>query len=228
MDLVLSVKERLLNAACRRLTTEGLASLQARSVAADVGLSTSALYTHFGSMPALISAVADRLFGEFALAIAAPGTTDDPVADLLAMGLAFRTFAVTRPNEYALLFTQPGLPGRPGARSEVVRTSQDRGTPAAKAAFGVLVDTTQRLVDSDRVGDADATTVATQFWAAIHGYVSLELTGHLDPATDLAAFASLFITQLIGLGDTAERVGMSLSKAVARVPSGVMVAPDPL
>ena len=67
--------------------------------------------------------------------------------------------------------------------------------------------------------------MATQFWAAIHGFVSLELTGHLDPVTDLGVFASLFVTQLIGLGDDPERVGASLTRAVARVPAGVMVRP---
>lgn len=222
----MTVKERLLDAAYRRLSAEGIGSLQARGIAADVGLSTSALYTHYGNISGLLNAVRDRAYGEFTDALLAPGQTDDPVADLLAMGLAHRIFALVKKNEYALLFSQRVNVPRPGIKASFPEGhGLETMSPAATHAFQVLYDTTQRMLDSGRFGDADAVIVATQLWAAIHGYVSLELTGHLNPESDLGVFASLFVTQLIGLGDSPERVGMSMAKAIRRVPNGIALDP---
>ena len=51
------VRRRLLDAAAQVLAEEGPSALTARRLTRDVGASTMAVYTHFGSMPALVREV---------------------------------------------------------------------------------------------------------------------------------------------------------------------------
>jgi len=49
-----SPRERLVEAGTRLLERDGLEALKARKVAAEIGVSTMAVYTHFGGMNGLL------------------------------------------------------------------------------------------------------------------------------------------------------------------------------
>ena len=88
---------------CDILNEDGPDALQTRKIASAAGTSTMAVYTHFGGMPALIAAVAEEGLRQFDAAMTMPPTSD-PVADLMATGIAYRRYAIERPHMYRLMF----------------------------------------------------------------------------------------------------------------------------
>ena len=92
----------LLKAAERAIEDRGVDALSVRGVAADVGVSTRAVYSVFGSREALVAALAVRAFDLLGTAVAELPATDDPIADLINAGLEFRRFGIDRPSLFAL------------------------------------------------------------------------------------------------------------------------------
>ena len=105
-----SPRDRLLAAAIRLLEDSGPEALQARKLAAEIGASTMAVYTHFGGMRQLIAAIAREGFVRLNGRLAQAPETGDPVADLIELGLAYRDHAVANPQLYRVMFgvTAPG------------------------------------------------------------------------------------------------------------------------
>ena len=79
----------LLEAAERAIEDQGIDSVSVRGVAADVGTSTRAVYSLFGSKEGLVAALAARAFDVLGTAVARLPRTDDPTADLVRAGLTF-------------------------------------------------------------------------------------------------------------------------------------------
>src|ERR1700739_2331694 len=98
-----SVRDEMLHAAVGLLDDQGPDALQTRKVAGAAGTSTMAVYTHFGGMRGLIAEVAEEGLRQFDAALTVP-QTDDPVADLFAVGAAYRRYAIERPHMYRLMF----------------------------------------------------------------------------------------------------------------------------
>ena len=143
------VPERLVRATIGLLAEQGPSAIKARTVAEASGLSTMAVYTHFGRIPELLRAVVDQGFKELDRAIAQVPVTDDPVADLSAMALAGRQFARQNPHLYDLMF---GL----STRRATYRPLPDSDlrfsgrSPAFHRAYVRLHAACQRLVSSGR------------------------------------------------------------------------------
>ena len=76
------VPERVVQATIGLLAEQGPSAIKARTVASASGLSTMAVYHHFGGIAELIRAVADRGFTELDRAFSQVPVTEDPVADL--------------------------------------------------------------------------------------------------------------------------------------------------
>ena len=88
-----SVRDEMLHAAVDLLDEHGPDALQTRKVAGAAGTSTMAVYTHFGGMRGLIAELAEEGYRQFDAALTVP-ETDDPVADLFALGAAYRRYAI--------------------------------------------------------------------------------------------------------------------------------------
>ena len=63
------VREQLVEGGIALLERDGLARSSVRNVAAEVGTSTMAVYTHFGGMTGLIDAIAGEAFARFTQAL---------------------------------------------------------------------------------------------------------------------------------------------------------------
>jgi AcrR family transcriptional regulator len=192
------VKERLVEAAVRLLADSGPEALQARKIAAEAGTSTMAVYTHFGGMAALLDAVASEGFRRLSADLAAVTPTEDPVADLLALSLAYRHTAREHPELFAVTFGRAkGL-----SLAEVVASGDSN---EGSTAFGYLLRATERAIEAGRFHGAPF-PAAAQLWSAVHGYVTLETSGHFgqrrQDVEDI--LVPLGVTLAIGLGDTAE------------------------
>jgi AcrR family transcriptional regulator len=169
-------RERLIEAAAALLVDEGPGAVSVRRVASDVGVSTMAVYTWFGSKEELLEAVRAEGFARFGASLAAVGETSDPLHDLLGLGSAYRRFAHEFPHLYHAMFgrTLAGIEPTPEHAAQ------------ARATFDIMRDAVARAVELG-VWTCDVDSAAGQLWAAVHGFVMLELADvMLDPDHDAA------------------------------------------
>ena len=95
---------RLVAAAAKLLAEGGPDGVSVRRVAAEIGTSTMAVYTHFGGKPELLRAVSVEGFRHLAARLAEVEPTDDPVADIAALARAYRRSALDDPHLFAAMF----------------------------------------------------------------------------------------------------------------------------
>jgi AcrR family transcriptional regulator len=193
----------LVEAAARLLAAHGPAALSARRLAAEVGTSTMAIYTHFGSMPDLVRAVVREGFDRLARRLAEVPATDDPVADLANQSRAYRRNALAEPHLYAVMLGGSAVAG-------FALTDEDRRI--GLDTFRVARDSAQRCIDAGRFRPTDPWAVARQLLCLVHGRILLELGGYLDgPPFDiqLRDFA-------VGAGDTIEAATASVTAPARR------------
>lgn len=221
-DVQRDVREEMLNAAVALLDEHGPDALQTRKVAGAAGTSTMAVYTHFGGMRGLIAAVAEEGLRRFDAALTVPRTAD-AVADLFAIGAAYRRHAIERPHAYRLMFGSTSAHGINAPVHNLLTLTVaeiERDYPS----FAHVVRGVRRCMAAGRItvgaADDDAAVVATaaQFWALVHGFVMLELAGFYgdDGAAVLPVLTSMNSNLLVALGDSPERVSRSLQAATPR------------
>ncbi|RKT57565.1 TetR/AcrR family transcriptional regulator [Saccharothrix australiensis] len=171
-----ALRARLLDRAGELLSTEGPAALSLRRLAADVNTSTTAVYSLFGGKPALLDALYDEAFRRFGERLAALPTTDDPVEDIIRIGLAYRASALADPQFYLVMF------------SKVVPNFEpsDETSAAAAETFVPLLANVGRAIESGRFVDVPPERIALAMWGMVHGLVSLELNGNLPPGVEIA------------------------------------------
>jgi AcrR family transcriptional regulator len=141
-------------AGMRVLAENGVAELTLRRVAEAAGASTMGIYTRFGSRAGMLEAIYRRGFELLRDALIEARDAAGK-SRILALGVAYRRFALANPPLYALMFERP-LPG-------FDPSSQTR-TDALAMTFGLLTD---EIPDPAR---------AYLVWTAVHGIVSIELT----------------------------------------------------
>jgi AcrR family transcriptional regulator len=210
-DTSLSTRDRLVAGALTVLERDGPAAVQARILANEIGASTMAVYTHFGGMPKLIEAVMREGLVRFAAHVRRVPRTADPMADLIAGGLAYGEFALQHPQLYRLLFGLTDLGG-------VHKFSADAATPWDLAegvdALSVLVRAVERVIEAGRIRPQQPTPAATQILSATHGFVLLAMTGFIDLQGIQDVMFPMTISLIVGLGDTRRRAERSLAAAM--------------
>ncbi|QWF77434.1 TetR/AcrR family transcriptional regulator [Amycolatopsis sp. CA-230715] len=197
-------KARLIEAAIRLIADGGPQALQARKLAAEVGSSTMTVYTHFGGMPGLVDELAREGFRRLDANLAALGETEDPVADIAALGMAYRRTAIENPTLYAVAFGQITFPATTSTKAPAA------GADEAIASFEHLLSATRRAIDAGRFRRGPAHTAAAQLWSALHGYVTIESSGFFGDQGIEEVLAHLAVTLAVGLGDTVEAAERSV------------------
>lgn len=208
-DTSLGIRDRLVAAALAVLERDGPAAIQARTLAGEIGASTMAVYTHFGGMPKLIEAVLREGLARFAEHTRAVPHTEDPMADLIAGGLAYAEFAMRNPQLYRLLF---GLTDIGGKLSAEATTPWDLAEGVD--ALSVLVSAVERVIEAGRIRPQEPTSAATQILSATHGFVLLAMSGFIDPQGLQDVMIPLATNLIVGLGDTRRRSERSLAAAI--------------
>jgi len=167
-----ALRERLLSRAAAAVFARGADSLSLRALAADAGTSTAAVYSLFGGKPGLLAALYAQAFRRFGDRQAAVGASDDPVEDIVRLGLAYRESAVADPHGYRVMF---GDDARPASLSA-------KRTEEGAATFLPLLDAVRRSVEAGRLPRRpEPEAIAAALWANVHGLVSLELGELLPP-----------------------------------------------
>jgi AcrR family transcriptional regulator len=182
------LRQQLLDTAARLLATEGPQALSTRRVAAEVGTSTTAIYSLIGSKQELVRQLFLEGFRRLTEHQEAVARTDDPLADLAALGRAYHQSAIDSPYLYDVMFGSP-VP-------EFTPTPEDGAF--ALGTLAMCVEAVGRCVEAGLfTGDAD--DIAHQIWALIHGVTSLELRGMLgSPDRAAAHLASVFAAAVEG------------------------------
>jgi len=157
-----ALRATLVELASAAVAERGSAGLSLRTVAAQAGTTTAAVYTLFGGRDGLVAAVVEEGFRRFAEHLAAVPRSADPGADLLELGLAYRDNALANPHFYRVMFGPAPEQGGPAAPT------------TAQPTFRVLREAVARVP-----GVPDADELALRLWALAHGLVSLELAGLL-------------------------------------------------
>lgn len=199
------VRLQLVEAAARLLAEQGIGGVTARRLAAAIGASTQAVYTHFERMDDVIVEVWREGFRRFGGALDEPAVTADPVADFAAQGWSYRRFALTNPHLYRVMFGDGLLAFRAG------RHEQDESADT----FLSLLVRIERCRDSGRWHVDDLHTAGEVVWSTVHGHTSIELAGFFasqgrDPER---SYVECLRATARGFGDDPALVDDSLRRA---------------
>lgn len=214
-----AVRARLIEGGIRLLERDGVQSLSVRNLAAEVGTSTMAVYTHFGGMNGVIDAVASEAFVRFTQALTVH-QTDDPVADFFVMGSAYRAFALANPQRYQLIFGTSAPASVAAHRSDLTSTDGATDRTEWAVSFDVLRNAVLRMISAGRIRDDDVLDIAGRLWSLNHGAVMLELAGFFGHEGHglTRILGPLAVDTLVGMGDRRERTLESLSAAMEHIP----------
>ena len=196
------IRERMLASALTVLAAEGQSAVTARRLAAETGVSTMAVYTHFGGMDGVWREVLAEGCRRLVAGFDEVGVTSDPVADVAAFGAVYVRAGLTEPELYRAMFADPRL-------SEITDVLADEALDRLVGAVGRCVGV--RLDDLD---EPTVTGVAYQFWILWHGAVSLALVGMLRPKQVRRTVTEGMIGLCTGHGDTPERAVRSVRRGL--------------
>jgi AcrR family transcriptional regulator len=167
-----ATRERLLEAAETLSAANGFDALTVRAVAQEAGTTTRAVYVLFGSKQGLEQAMHEAMFTRLRDLERARDRSDDLREDLVELAMAYRRWAVERPERYALAMHRfVGQAARP--RSE-------EGLAASREALDELVRAVGRCHDAGVLA-AEPEDVVIHLRAVVHGMAEFENLGMLEP-----------------------------------------------
>ena len=189
-----TTREALLDAAEALLAAGGPDVVSVRSVADEIGESTRAVYSVFGSKSGLMGALAARGFQRLADLVNGLLVTDDPLADLAAAGPhAFRVFALASPHLFRLTFDQI---------SEEIY-AQPETYPALFASYQALAKRFTRSLDAGLLTQRPLVELVFMYHSFCCGLAANELSCKPPPVgsnfwkiADGVDFAALWTTAL--------------------------------
>ncbi len=243
------ITRQILDAARRHLATDGASGLSLRAIARELGVSPSAVYRYVASRDDLLTRLIVDAYDTLGIATEAQEAAvarDDLIGRWSAVCDAVRTWALTNPNEYALIYGTP-VPGYVAPTATIA--------PAARVPnllLGILIDAiaakrlapatlNEQVPPDDRAALAPIRSVVPpeipdallqqglMAWSALFGTVSFELFGQLhnvvgtEPGDREAFFAECVRRWAMQVGiasDHADNTGprATVSSVSSRVP----------
>jgi AcrR family transcriptional regulator len=161
-------RAELLAAAERLIEERGVDALSVRVLADEVGTTTRAIYSLFGSKDGVLVGIAMQAFTYLTEGLEGWPETRDAAADLVDLGaVMYRTFVREHPAVFRLAFHRiaPGLPL--GAEFFEARA----------ACWAILEGKVQRVADGGALGSRTVTEAAVEFNALCEGLANAELRG---------------------------------------------------
>ena len=214
------IRTALIDAAARLVDEHGRDALTIRRLAAQVGTSTMAIYTHFGSMDELMREVKKEGFARLSAYIEQVRKTSDPVADVAALGWAYSFNAMANPHMYRQMFLEP--------------ENDPEVSAVGFASYAPLITAVQRCIEAGRFQETDPWSAAMQLWVMLHGAVTLHIGGYFDHETGLEHVVAMATTAFVGFGDDRDAAARSIQRALRRMervmpldPATAMPTPPP-
>jgi len=157
----------LISAAHQLLQEDGPDALTVRRIAHAAGMSTMNVYSRFGGKDGVIDELYADGYRRLLAEVDGIPTSADVTSDLIRIATTYRTWAMTNPRYYSIMFRSAVPSFSPTAES----------IDTALAGLARLVE---RIVDGQRSGHIvarDPREIAAWLWATCHGMISLELDG---------------------------------------------------
>jgi AcrR family transcriptional regulator len=177
-------RDVIINAALTFLDREGWDALTINALAAHLGTKGPSLYNHVSSLDDLRRSVRKRVIVDIIEMLGTVGqgrTRDDAV---LVMAGAYRSYAHHHPGRYSA-FTRMPLAGGDDPEYTAVARAAAEPVIAVLASYGL---------DGE-----DAFYAALEFWAALHGFVLLEMTGVMADIDVDAVFSDMVLRLSAGM-----------------------------
>ncbi|PHV64947.1 TetR family transcriptional regulator [Williamsia muralis] len=207
-----SARERLIRSTVDLLAEHGPEQLKVRTITEAAGVSTIAVYHHFGGLKELLQDVVAHGYSQLATALHAASQADaDPGVQLFAIALSTRGVAQSNAHLYDMMF---GLSTRGTYR--YVGSPEHKTTNGFATAYAVLADACERLAQSGRVSVTDSNQIAAELWSAVHGFVTLEMAGHFAHFADPVSMVlrPMAVNHFVGMGDERARAEASANRAM--------------
>lgn len=176
-------REIIVNAALTFLDRDGWDALTINALATQLGTKGPSLYNHVHSLEDLRRTVRMRVIDDIITMLKRAGegrARDDAV---LVMAGAYRSYAHHHPGRYSA-FTRMPLGG-----------DDPEYTAATKGAAAPVI----AVLSSYGLDGEDAFYAALEFWAALHGFVLLEMTGVMDGIDTDAVFSDMVLRLAAGM-----------------------------
>ncbi len=209
--------------ALEQLAEQGIAGVSVNAIAKRMGVTGPALYRYFKGRDELLNELVRDAWHDLADTVeeaVAASASAPPPDRLRAFGEAFRTWAVTQPHRYLLLFGTP-VPGYHAPQDTIMaahRTTSallsvlpHEGAPTAGSS--TLDAQLVAWAGSRGEGDVPPAVLLTglRAFTRLHGVLSLEVTGQFGPmGIDPALLYRAEVESLI-LGDSGVRGSTRLS-----------------
>lgn len=178
----------LVDEAARMIEADGARDFSVRACAKALGVDVAAVYRHYASKDALLSAVAEhgsselvRLIERMTARLAVKG----PAEVFIAIGQAYVRFAIERPRLYEAVFASRArrVGCDPVARKAPARVARQQLEPpdrSTRSAWTMLVDCLDRMVDAGLIDPAAREGADLTAWAAVHGLAALLNRGSIQ------------------------------------------------
>jgi AcrR family transcriptional regulator len=196
-----NLREVLLESALRLIAEMGPAGFTLRELARRAGVSHNAPYRHFRDRHDLMAAVSTQGYRELTHAMRrAAADHADPLERLKQAGLAYVTFALRRPEHFAVMFDGPVS----------LKTEHPESSEAAKEAFATLVSFVQGCQEGRQFPAGDPQNFTLLAWSMVHGVAKLAITGRLPFRTkaEILKFAAFVIDESLARRATVRPVNL--------------------
>ena len=179
----------ILAAAKRLFVDQGVPQVTMRRIAAEVGVSATALYVYFPDKDAILQAIAEEHFAALLTALEAAVHPGRPAIDNLRAGLrAYCDFALSRPDEYRLTFLRQGRTDEPDPCESIAE---------ADMSFAILQEGVEAMIAEGHYPNTSSTLMAEALCACAHGAMSLLLALPNFCESDPTALTDLVIDMAI-------------------------------
>jgi len=194
------LQEAIKETAWRLIAEFGAPALSLRAIARALSITAPAIYNYFPDRDALVTALtidAFTSFGDVQLKARDSFAPEQLLERFRAIGLAYRTWALSHPQRYQLIFGTP-IPGYEQQQKEII--------PSATRSISALVSVIEDFRVAGRLKSENFPSIPPEYdaqfsamntctstyhslshgvalivWSRVHGLVSLEIGGRLPP-----------------------------------------------
>ena len=197
-----TIRDEIKNIAWEQIAQYGAAALSLRAIAHQMEVTPSALYRYFANRDELVTSLIVDAFTSLAGALEAARDAlpaEDYARRYVAVGMAYRDWAITHPQRYALIFgtpipgyhapmevTQPAAACALGVLMGVLEAGWEAGIFRLSEGYGELTPAIQAQLQEWRETLSLSAPIPVLYltlvsWSRVHGLISLELYEQFPP-----------------------------------------------
>lgn len=173
----------ILDAARSIVAERGAEALTMRAIGQTIGYSAAALYEYFPAKEDLFGCLyfegSGGLSGRMRKTLEGMPERVSAGDRLFALGHAYRGFAHEQPDLFRMVFDRPAPAFTPGFDPRPTGGPGKEEIEPGDDAFGLLIEVVRDGIVRGELEAVPPLPLALAAWAAVHGFVMLELNGHL-------------------------------------------------